>query len=195
MYRARRDRPELTTDEALRDEVYRRINDPGVKVEKEVSLARPLLAEGVAPPPGRSGAFVTFDDNAMLPTSLQGNGHGHITLRGVERLVDALTTRWRLHPDGAAQLNLVLTQSPHTLLSPRTLVLPTLDGGRREVTLSLDSYGNWRRFTEPTPCGRPRLRGTARTRHRRGHLDPEHEPDHDHEHAEASRRTGSDVPA
>ncbi|WP_405465672.1 glycosyltransferase [Streptomyces anulatus] len=155
MYRARRDRPELTTDEALRDEVYRRINDPGVKVEKEVSLARPLLAEGVAPPSGRSGAFVTFDDNAMLPASLQGNGHGHITLRGVERLVDALTTRWRLHPDGAAQLNLVLTQSPHTLLSPRTLVLPTLDGGRREVTLSLDSYGNWRRFTEPTPPAVP----------------------------------------
>ncbi|MFH8686614.1 glycosyltransferase [Streptomyces anulatus] len=155
MYRARRDRPELTTDEALRDEVYRRINDPGVKVEKEVSLARPLLAEGVAPPSGRSGAFVTFDDNAMLPTSLQGNGHGHITLRGVERLVDALTTRWRLDPDGAAQLNLVLTQSPHTLLSPRTLVLPTLDGGRREVALSLDSYGNWRRFTEPTPPAVP----------------------------------------
>lgn len=155
MYRARRDRPDLTTDEALRDEVYRRINDPGVKVEKEVSLARPLLAEGVAPPSGRSGAFVTFDDDAMLPTSLRGNGHGHITLRGVERLVDALTTRWRLHPDGAAQLNLLLSQSPHTLLGPRTLVLPTLDGGRREVTLSLDSYGNWRRFTEPTPPAVP----------------------------------------
>ncbi|MFE1819522.1 glycosyltransferase [Streptomyces anulatus] len=155
MYRARRDRPELTTDEALRDEVYRRINDPGVKVEKEVSLARPLLAEVVAPPSGRSGAFVTFDDDAMLPTSLRGNGHGHITLRGVERLVDALTTRWRLHPDGAAQLNLVLTRSPHTLLGPRTFVLPTLDGGRREVVLSLDSYGNWRRFTEPTPPAVP----------------------------------------
>ncbi|MDQ0984517.1 glycosyltransferase [Streptomyces sp. V2I9] len=155
MYRARRDRPDLVTDEALRDEVYRRIDDPGVKVETEVSLARPLLAEGVAPPSGRSGAFVTFDDNAMLPTSMQGNGHGHITLRGVERLVDALTTRWRLHPDGAARVNLVLTQSPHTLLSPRTLVLPTLDGGRREVTLSLDSYGNWRRFTEPTPLAVP----------------------------------------
>lgn len=155
VYRARRDRPDLTTDEALRDEVYRRINDPGVKVEKEVSLARPLLAEGVAPPSGRSGAFVTFDDDAMLPTSLRGNGHGHITLRGVERLVDALTTRWRLHPDGAAQLNLLLGQSPHTLLGPRTLVLPTLDGGRREVTLSLDSYGNWRRFTEPTPPAVP----------------------------------------
>ncbi|MFH8435842.1 glycosyltransferase [Streptomyces sp. NPDC018007] len=156
VYRARRDRPDLTSDEALRDEVYRRINDPGVKVEKEVSLAAPLLTEGVEPPPsGRSGTFVTFDDQAMLPASLRGHGHGHLTLRGVDRLVDALTMRWRLHPDGIEQVRLVLTQSPHTLLGPRTFVLPTLDGGHREVTLSLDSYGDWRRFAEPTPLAVP----------------------------------------
>ncbi|MFH9611274.1 glycosyltransferase [Streptomyces sp. NPDC017448] len=156
MYRARRDRPDLTSDEALRDEVYRRINDPGVKVEKVVSLAAPLLTEGVEPPSsGRAGTFVTFDDHAMLPASLRGHGHGHLTVRGVDRLLDSLTVRWRLHPEGAAQLRLVLTQSPHTLLGPRTFVLPTLDGGHREVALSLDSYGNWRRFAEPTPLAVP----------------------------------------
>ncbi|MDW4899709.1 glycosyltransferase [Streptomyces californicus] len=152
MYRARRDRPDLTTDEALRDEVYRRINEPCEPVEQELSLADPLLTEGVDPlPSGRPDTFVTFDDNAMVPTSMQGQGHGHITLRGVDRLLTSLARRWSLHPDGVAALNLVLTQSPHTLLAPRTFVLPTADGGTRQVTLSLDSYGNWRRFAEPTP--------------------------------------------
>ncbi|MFJ6490499.1 glycosyltransferase [Streptomyces californicus] len=152
MYRARRDRPDLTTDEALRDEVYRRINGPGEPVRQEVSLADPLLTEGVHPlPSDRPDTFVTFDDNAMVPTSMQGQGHGHITLRGVDQLLTSLARRWSLHPDGVAALNLVLTQSPHTLLAPRTFVLPTADGGTRQVTLSLDSYGNWRRFAEPTP--------------------------------------------
>ncbi|MGW4251918.1 glycosyltransferase [Streptomyces californicus] len=152
MYRARRDRPDLTTDEALRDEVYRRINGPGEPVRQEVSLADPLLTEGVRPlPSDRPDTFVTFDDNAMVPTSMQGQGHGHITLRGVDQLLTSLARRWSLHPGGVAALNLVLTQSPHTLLAPRTFVLPTADGGTRQVTLSLDSYGNWRRFAEPTP--------------------------------------------
>ncbi|MFH8885323.1 glycosyltransferase [Streptomyces californicus] len=156
MYRARRDRPDLTTDEALRDEVYRRINDPGVPVEQEVSLADPLLTEGVDPlPSDRSGTFVTFDDNAMLPATMQGHGHGHITLRGVDHLLTSLTRRWSLHPDAVATLGLVLTQSPHTLLAPRTFVLPTSDGGTRQITLSLESYGNWRRFAEPTPLAVP----------------------------------------
>ncbi|MFI1190212.1 glycosyltransferase [Streptomyces californicus] len=156
MYRARRDRPDLTTDEALRDEVYRRINDPGVPVEQEVSLAAPVLTEGVDPlPSGRSGTFVTFDDNAMLPASMRGQGHGHITLRGVDTLLTSLARRYSLHPDGAAALSLVLTQSPHTLLTPRTFVLPTADGGTRQITLSLESYGNWRRFAEPTPLAVP----------------------------------------
>ncbi|MFJ5910420.1 hypothetical protein ACIQF1_17580, partial [Streptomyces californicus] len=152
MYRARRDRPDLTTDEALRDEVYRRINGPGEPVRQEVSLADPLLTEGVRPlPSDRPDTFVTFDDNAMVPTSMRGQGHGHITLRGVDQLLTSLARRWSLHPDGVAALNLVLTQSPHTLLAPRTFVLPTADGGTRQITLSLDSYGNWRRFAEPTP--------------------------------------------
>ncbi|MFJ8850961.1 glycosyltransferase [Streptomyces sp. NPDC102437] len=155
MYRARRDRPDLTTEEALRDEVFRRIENPGVKVET-TALAPPLLSHGVDPLPQEgSGRFVTFDDNAMLPKSMKGHGHGRITIRGVDLLADSVATQWRLRPDGLDELKRVLTQSPHTLLSPRTFVLPTVDGGHREISLAVESYGNWRRHAEPSALATP----------------------------------------
>ncbi|MFI8817050.1 MULTISPECIES: glycosyltransferase [unclassified Streptomyces] len=150
MYRARRDRPDLTSEEALRDEVYRRIGNPGEKVVK-AAFAAPLLESDVAPlTREQTDGFVTYDDNAMLPKSLRGQGHGRITVRGVDALADSLATGWRLRPDGLEELRRVLSQSPHTLLSPRTFVLPTVDGGLREISLSLESYGNWRRHAEPS---------------------------------------------
>ncbi|MEU5714530.1 glycosyltransferase [Streptomyces sp. NPDC020403] len=150
MYRARRDRPDLTTEEVLRDEVFRRIENPGVKVET-VAFAAPQLSDGVGPlPPERAGEFVTFDDNAMLPKSMKGHGHGRITIRGVDLLADSVAREWQLRPDGLDELKRVLVQSPHTLLSPRTFVLPTVDGGHREISLSVESYGNWRRHAEPS---------------------------------------------
>ncbi|MFG3468542.1 glycosyltransferase [Streptomyces sp. NPDC047982] len=155
MYRARRDRPDLTTEEALRDEVFRRIENPGVKVET-TALAPPLLSHGVGPLLQEgSGRFVTFDDNAMLPKSMKGHGHGRITIRGVDLLADSVATQWRLRPDGLDELKRVLTQSPHTLLSPRTFVLPTVDGGHREISLAVESYGNWRRHAEPSAPATP----------------------------------------
>ncbi|MFB6505514.1 MULTISPECIES: glycosyltransferase [unclassified Streptomyces] len=155
MYRARRDRPDLVTEEQLRDEVFHRMENPGEPVVKG-TFADPLLESDVPPlPQQRAGEFVTFDDNAMLPKSLRGNGHGQITLRGTDLLVESIATNLRLRPDALDELKLVLTQSPHTLLSPRTFVLPTLDGGHREISVSLESYGNWRRHAEPSPLAVP----------------------------------------
>ncbi|MFD4856771.1 WXG100-like domain-containing protein, partial [Streptomyces atratus] len=150
MYRVRRDRPDLTTEEARRDEVFRRIENPGVKVEK-AAFAPPLLSDDVDPlPQEQSGEFVTFDDNAMLPKSMKGHGHGRITIRGADVLAESVARRWSLRPDGLDELKRVLVQSPHTLLSPRTFILPTMDGGHREISLSMESYGNWRRHAEPS---------------------------------------------
>ncbi|MER5848119.1 glycosyltransferase [Streptomyces sp. NPDC002012] len=150
MYRVRRDRPDLTTEEARRDEVFRRIENPGVKVEK-AAFAPPLLSDNVDPlPQEQSSEFVTFDDNAMLPKSMKGHGHGRITIRGADVLAESVARRWSLRPDGLDELKRVLIQSPHTLLSPRTFILPTMDGGHREISLSMESYGNWRRHAEPS---------------------------------------------
>ncbi|MCX5345592.1 glycosyltransferase [Streptomyces atratus] len=150
MYRVRRDRPDLTTEEARRDEVFRRIENPGVKVEK-AAFAPPLLSDNVDPlPQEQSSEFVTFDDNAMLPKSMKGHGHGRITIRGADVLAESVARRWSLRPDGLDELKRVLVQSPHTLLSPRTFILPTVDGGHRELSLSMESYGNWRRHAEPS---------------------------------------------
>ncbi|MFC9620580.1 glycosyltransferase [Streptomyces sp. NPDC056930] len=150
MYRVRRDRPDLTTEEARRDEVFRRIENPGVKVEK-AAFAPPLLSDNVDPlPQEQSSEFVTFDDNAMLPKSMKGHGHGRITIRGADVLAESVARRWILRPDGLDELKRVLVQSPHTLLSPRTFILPTTDGGHREISLSMESYGNWRRHAEPS---------------------------------------------
>ncbi|MGW2180952.1 glycosyltransferase [Streptomyces sp. NPDC001732] len=164
MYRARRDRPDLVTEEQLRDEVFRRMENPGEPVVK-ATFADPLLEADVPPlPQQRGGEFVTFDDNAMLPKSLRGHGHGRITVRGSDGLVDSIGENLRLRPDGLDELKLVLTQSPHTLLSPRTFVLPTMDGGHREVSISMESYGNWRRHAEPSPLAVPPTSTATRAR-------------------------------
>ncbi|MET9921979.1 glycosyltransferase [Streptomyces sp. NPDC006435] len=164
MYRARRDRPDLVTEEQLRDEVFRRMENPGEPVV-QATFADPLLESGVQPlPRQRPGEFVTFDDNAMLPKSLRGHGHGKITLRGTDGLVESMATDLRLRPDALDELKLVLAQGPHTLLSPRTFVLPTMDGGHREISVSLESYGNWRRHAEPSPLAVPPTSTTAQVK-------------------------------